>query len=81
MANSNTLQKERDVPEGTADLGLLDDGTVVLQFSKLLKQMTFTPAQAKQLGLGFIEMATRAESVQRVQPPARTSSMLSKRKH
>ena len=58
---------ERKIQENTVDLGLLDDGTVIIQFGTLLKQMTFTPEQARSLGLGFIEMATRADGMKRLQ--------------
>lgn len=57
---------ERSIQEHTVDLGLLNDGSVVLQFGALLKQMTFTPEQARSLGVGLIEMATRADSVGRL---------------
>jgi hypothetical protein len=57
----------------TCDLGLLNDGTVVIQFSEPVKQMTFTPEQATGLGVGFIQMGTRGESLQRVSPPEKTA--------
>lgn len=66
---------QRDIPKGTCDIGVLDDGQVVIQFGELIKQMTFTPQQAKQLGLGLIEMGTKGESLQHVQPPAKTAAM------
>lgn len=67
-------KQQQPKKESTCDIGLLDDGTVVIQFSELVKQMTFSPAQAIQLGVGFIQMGTRGESVQRVQPPGKTAS-------
>jgi len=63
------------IKEGTCDLGVLDDGKVVIQFGELVRQMTFTPEQAKQLGLGFIEMATRAESQSRLNGKIGTHNM------
>lgn len=59
--------------KSTCDVGLLEDGTVILQFGQLVKHMTFTPEQAIGLGVGFIQMGTRGESLQRVQPPGRTA--------
>jgi hypothetical protein len=69
MSKKTLVKQERP----TLDLGLLDDGTIVIQFDKLVKQMTFTPEQAKSLGVGFIEMATHGASVQRMQPPGQTA--------
>ena len=66
------FKQKQDNPT-TCDLALLDDGTVVQQFGERIKQMTFTPEQAKQIGLGFIEMGTRGESLQRVSPPGLTA--------
>lgn len=66
-------QQDKKKEGSTCDLGLLDDGNVVIQFGELVKQMTFTPTQAIQLGVGFIQMGTRGESIQRVQPPGKTS--------
>ncbi len=60
--------------EGSLDLGVLDDGTVVIQFNTRIKQMIFTPAQAKAVGMGLIEMGTRGESLQRVSPPGKTAA-------
>ena len=51
--------------EGPLDLAVLDNGMVVIQFRERIKQVTFTPEQAKSLGVGLIEMGTRAESLQR----------------
>lgn len=48
----------------TCNLTLLDDGTVVIRFTEKVSEMVFTPAQAKQIGVGFIEMGTRGEMVQ-----------------
>ncbi len=69
MAKDNIKGKD-----STCDLGLLEDGTVIIQFGALVKHMTFTPQQAVQLGVGFIQMGTRGESVQRVSPPGKTST-------
>jgi len=72
---------KREIPEGSCDIGVLDSGQVVIQFSELIKQMTFTPQQAKALGMGLIEMGTRGESLQRVQPPDKTLTTMSRVKH
>ena len=69
---------DRKIAGDTCDVGVLDSGLVVLQFGEAIKQMTFHPHQAKSLGLGLIEMATRAESLQRVQPPGKTSAIMSR---
>jgi hypothetical protein len=60
-------RRERDdaSPPTSLDVGILDDGQVVMRFSELIMQMTFTPQQAKALGTGLIEMGTRAESLPR----------------
>ncbi len=81
MAQPKRESVERDIPSNSVDLGVLDDGQVVLQFGELIKQMTFTPAQAKQLGLGLIEMGTKAEALQRVQPVGKMSAVMSRVKH
>jgi hypothetical protein len=67
------MKKQQKIEEGTCDLGLLNDGTIVIQFGKLVKHMVFTPQQAKMLGLGLIENAVRGESLQRVSPPGQTA--------
>lgn len=51
----------RTVPANSVDLGVLDTGEVVIQFGELIRQMTFTPEQARKIGQGFIEMATKCE--------------------
>ncbi len=61
------MAKKQQGQGSSLDLGVLDDGTVVMQFGQLVKQMTFSPEQAKSLGLGLIEMGTRGESLHRVQ--------------
>lgn len=40
-------------------------GHVAIQFERQLKELILTSEQAKQLGVGLIEMGTRAEYVQR----------------
>lgn len=55
------------------EIGVLDDGIVVIQFNKLIKQVNFTPEQAISLGVGLIQWGTRGESLQRVAPPAKTA--------
>lgn len=57
----------------SCNLAVLNDGQVVIQFSAAIKEVLFTPEQAKQIGLGFIEMGTRGESLQRVSPPGKTA--------
>jgi hypothetical protein len=37
----------------------LDTGNVAIQFSERINGMVFTPDQARALGVGLIEMATR----------------------
>jgi len=59
-------EKPATVAANSFDLGVLDNGQVVIQFGGLIRQMAFTPEQAKGIGLGFIEMATRAESLSRL---------------
>ena len=67
------MAKSKQKEANSLDLGVLDDGTVVMQFGELVKQMTFSPSQAKQLGLGLIEMGTRGESLQRISLPGKTA--------
>ena len=71
----------RKIPENSLDIGVLDSGQVVMQFGELTRQMTFTPEQARDLGMGLIQMGTRAESLQRVQPVAKMSAVMSRVKH
>jgi len=59
-------QQKKKEESTSLDLGLLDDGTVVMQFGRLVKQMTFTAAQARALGVGLIENATHSDSRLRV---------------
>lgn len=56
-------------------LVVLDDGHVALQFEKPTKDLVFTPEQAKSLGVGFIEMGTRAEYVKRFGSEIHRSAM------
>ena len=49
------------IAANSVDLGVLKTGHVVIQFGSLVQHMTFTPDQARQLGQGFIEMATKCE--------------------
>ncbi len=76
---------QREIPKNTLDVGVLDDGQVVMQFGELTKQMTFTPEQAKQVGLGLIEMGTRAESLTRAtfneKRDGKSASTMSRVKH
>lgn len=60
-------------PKGTCNVGLLNDGSVVIQFGEPVMYMTFTPEQAEQIGLAFIKNASHGESVQRVSPPGTTA--------
>lgn len=70
----------KNTPLGTCDVGLLNDGTVVIQFAEPIKHMTFTPAQAIAIGVAFIKNATHGESIQRVSPPGRTVAVASPRR-
>lgn len=74
-------KEQRKIPDNSCDIGVTDDALVVVQFAVPTKEMTFSPQQAKQLGLGFIEMGTKAESLQRVQPPGKTVAGTSRVKH
>lgn len=74
-------QAKRVINSDSLDIGVLESGQVVIQFGAAIKQMTFTPQQAKELGLGLIEMGTRAESIQRVQPVGKMSAVMSRVKH
>lgn len=65
------MAKQQD-DSGSADVKLLKDGNVVLEFSKLLKHMVFTPQQAVGLGVALIKFGAHGESVQRMEPPGRT---------
>lgn len=65
---------KKEKQDTSCNLAVLDDGMVVIQFDRSVRQMTFTPEQAKQIGIGFIEMGTRGESLQRVSPPAKTGT-------
>lgn len=56
-----------------AEVKLLTDGNVVLEFGRLLKHMVFTPEQAVGLGVALIKFGAHGESFQRVQPPAQTA--------
>jgi hypothetical protein len=56
---------------GSADVKLLKDGNVVLEFGKTLKHMVFTPEQAVGLGVALIKFGAHGESVQRVSPPGK----------
>ncbi len=58
---AQTKQIAHTPAANSVDLGVLQTGEVVLQFGELVQHMTFTPDQARQLGQGFIEMATKAE--------------------
>ncbi len=49
------------IAPNSIDLGVLKTGHVVLQFAELTQHMTFTPDQARKIGQGFIEMATKCE--------------------
>lgn len=69
---SKQQKKEKRPDPGTCDVGVLNDGMVVIQFGEPIQQMTFTPKQAVELGVGFIQAGTRGESLQRVSPPAQT---------
>ena len=64
--------QEREIQRGTVDVGLLDDGLIVIQFGTPITQMTFSPEQARAFGVGLIETATKGFSLQRVQPPGLT---------
>lgn len=59
---------------GTIDVGLLNDGSVVIQFAEPVRHMTFTPAQAEAIGVAIIKNAAHGESIQRVQPPGQTAA-------
>lgn len=65
-------KKQQEEDPGSADVKLLNDGNVVLEFSKMLRHMVFTPEQAVGLGVALIKFGAHGESVQRVQPPGRT---------
>jgi len=60
--------------ETSLDIGILETGQVAIQLNQLVKQIVFSPEQAISLGVNLIKAGTRGESVQRVQPPARTSN-------
>jgi hypothetical protein len=45
-----------------------EGGQVAVRFDEKIKELIFTAEQAKTLGLGFIEMGTRAEYVQALGP-------------
>jgi hypothetical protein len=53
--------------ETSLDMAVTEDGTVVLQFSSLIKEVRFTPEQATHIGVGLIQWATRADSLRRVE--------------
>ena len=48
-------------PKNSVDLGVLNDGNVIINFAELVQHMTFTPEMARKIGQGFIEMATKAD--------------------
>jgi hypothetical protein len=75
------MTQAREISADSLDIGVLESGHVVIQFGSAIKQMTFTPQQAKDLGLGLIEMGTRAEAISRVQPVGKMSAVLSRVKH
>lgn len=66
--------------DNTLDLGV-KDGNVVIQFASPIAQMTFSPAQARELGQGFIEMAVKAEAIMPRSPSLREMKSSSKRTH
>lgn len=75
MIKSQKVQGAPGTPGAAVDLGLLEDGNVAMQFPERIRQIVFSPAQAKQLGLGLIELGTHGESVQRMAPPEKTGAM------
>jgi hypothetical protein len=63
----------KNIALGSCDIGLLNDGMVVIQFPEPIRHMTFTPAQAEAIGVAFIKNAAHGESIQRVSPPGKTA--------
>jgi hypothetical protein len=73
MARSQNKRLGNGAP--TCNIVGLDNGNVAIQFSEDLREMVFTPEQAKALGVGFIEMATRSEYVRQTVVHSTLSAM------
>jgi hypothetical protein len=67
------MAKNNSGGSSSVDVGLLKDGSVVIQFAEAVRHVTFTPAQAEVVGMALIKNAAHGESIQRVQPPGQTA--------
>lgn len=63
------MTKKSNGQETALDIGVTDEGVVVLQLSSLVREIRFAPEQATAVGLGLIQWATRADSLRRANAP------------